>query len=197
MNILKMLVLASFMIAGNASAYYVVTADGSQDIGDVDTFLAAWDSHDPDTYNTWYTGDATGDALETEITSGILGYEVTLTGKTTGDNPGDPEQITAYQVYYGDGEEYVGFFAFELDFGPGHYLIKNAGSNPDTALFENNADSNWGFLNYVDTGINNLTGLVISHVTEFDGTVTVPEPATLALLILGLLGIGSARRLQK
>ena len=90
--------------------------------------------------------------------------------------------------------------AFALTSCPGHYIVKNSTT---WVLMENLADAGWGVLNTADPLLGgyrlNLGGssqLTISHVTHFDGGNSngVPEPNTLALVGLGLVGIGFARR---
>jgi hypothetical protein len=94
--------------------------------------------------------------------------------------------------YYLTDHESGSVFAFALSGTPTHFLIKNA---QRVALFENVADLAWGVFDASPLGDMNLPSeeLEISHVTEFS-SVSVPEPSTLALLGLGLIGIYGVRR---
>ena len=203
MKTLSALALTSLLIAGNASAYFVGTDPAtSVDAGQEDTLLAAWDSKRASTYASWYEGESSGINLEIAITEGVIGGTVTSAEKINGGN-----EVTAVNVYNGT-DLMEGWLAFDLSGNdPGYYLIKNASvklnedgtpQDPtlpnDTALFLNNADSGWAVLNWAATGIKNLDNLVISHVTVFNNSVSVPEPATLALLVFGLAGLGAARK---
>ena len=90
--------------------------------------------------------------------------------------------------------------AFALVSNPGYYIVKNAQT---WILLENRVEKDWGVLDLTDPALDGFKlnlgkedQLFISHVTEFNGT-TVPEPGSLALITIGLFGIGAARKLKK
>lgn len=89
-------------------------------------------------------------------------------------------------------------FAFQLLSEPGYYIVKNA---TRVALFENVNSYGWGVfdLSQFSSAMNlsSTDELVISHVTEFGEITQVSEPATLALLGLGLIGLSFSRRQNK
>lgn len=168
-------------LVGQSFGYTI--SGGVTDVGEIDTFIAETGATRGDR-NGALPGSGSSVENETAWINSILDPDTTYNTRE--------ETVSYYSV---DGMS--GVFAFRLETDPGYYILKNA---TNWAIFDNNASYGWGVFDISALTLDrwNLGSggqMTISHVTEY-GSATVPEPASLALLSIGLMSIAWMRRRQ-
>lgn len=167
----KIIGVAALLAVTNSWGYTI--SGGTTDVGGLDTLLG---------YSSGLVNS--NPTTETNWVNSILNPDTTFTLK---------EETVSYQQVDGGGA-----WAFALQSDPGYYVIKNA---KFWALFQNEASLDWAVFNtlLLPGGIN-LGGdgqFTISHVSEFGGSTSVPEPGSLALIAAGALGLAATRRFAR
>jgi len=171
-NTIRKAALALVLSISAVSTAWSYTISGGTDVGSLDTFMAEGVK----------VGNPTN---ELAWVNTFLDPDVSYNGYKT-------ETVNYFAT------EDSSVFAFALSSDPGFYIIKNSTL---IALFENVNNYSWGVfdINSLSSGMN-ISGsgsMTISHVTEFGNAPTdVPEPGTLTLLGLGLLGLAATRKKQ-
>ena len=140
-----------------------------------------------------------GEGTESDWVSSILGNGYTLSFK---ENTVSTDWTSI--------DNMAGVFAYKTDDDPSYFLIKtggNTGNSNDWFLFSNVGSLDWAVISLVDMGFDTTTDKngknkgtsifnigKVSHIDGFDKNQPVPEPATMLLMGIGLIGFAMGRR---